>query len=134
MLSEQTPNSAHTWEVGEEAQATVTVPWPAPDSLPLWVQTSPGESSAVSPGSPFLQGPGQLCSPSFSLFCHQIPSLPPSVQDKDQLRPGSQPKWPSALRRLLMRGVSRERFERARCPEQFLKRKILTLKSPLNTL
>lgn len=81
--------------------------WPAPDSVSPSVWTSLIGSFAVSPGSPFLPGPGQLCSAGFALFWHQLPFIPSFVQDKDQLRPGSQPKWPSALLRPLMRGVSR---------------------------
>lgn len=81
--------------------------WPAPDSVSLCVWTSLIESFAVSLGRPFLPGPGQLCSAGFALFWHRLFFIPSFLQDKDQLRPGSQPKWSSALRRPLMRGVSR---------------------------
>lgn len=144
MLSGQTSNSAHTWEVGEvggwrrrrpwgkEDQDLVTVAWPAPDSVSLCIWSSPVESFAEPCGS-FSSRPWQLCSASPALFWHQPPFISCFVQDKDRLSPGSQPKWPSALRRPLMRGVSRELFKRTRCPEQFLKRRILTSRSPLNT-
>lgn len=111
MLGGQTSNPAHTWEVGEalalgeEDQDLVTAPWPAPDSVSLCVWTAPME--AVSLGRLLLPGPGHLRPAGFALFQHQLPFIPSFVQDKDQLRPGSQPKWPSALRRPLMRGVSR---------------------------